>query len=128
MFHRRCSYVVSVILFYFVEQGPDVQGIVGLTNSLIAQLVKYVTTLWPNALKFLVEKVRKAFAASHSFSTENIGILEKLTSENLTKRWLTTSLVLSGRALVAKWRFFTPYTLSIRHCLPAQKEGTGRAG
>ena len=59
MFHRRCSNVVSVKLFYFVEQGPVVQGIVNLTNSLRAQLVKCFTTWWQNALTFLV---RKAFA------------------------------------------------------------------
>ena len=46
-------------------------------------MVKCFRTLLPNTLKFFVEKMREA---SHIFSTKNIGVLEKLTSENLTKR------------------------------------------
>ena len=43
--------------------------------------------------------MREAFAkASNIFSTKNICIFEKLTSENLTKRQLTTSLVLNNWA------------------------------
>ena len=38
--------------------------------------------------------------ASHIVSTKNIGIIEKITSENLTKLKLTTWLVLNNRALV----------------------------
>ena len=70
MFHRRCSNVF-VILFYFVEQGPVVQGIVSLTNSLRAQLVKCFAALWQNTLKFLV---RKAFAELLTVFNKNIGI------------------------------------------------------
>ena len=58
-------------------------------SSLRGQLVKCFMTLEPNTLKFFVEKMREAFAsakASLIFSTKNIGIFEKLTSENVTKR------------------------------------------
>ena len=67
-------------------QGPVVQSIISLTSSLRGQLVKCCTTLYPNTLKFFVEKMREAFAkASRIFTTKNSGIFEKLTSENLTK-------------------------------------------
>ena len=55
--------------------------------------------------EILVEKNERSFCnakASHIFSAKNIGIFEKLTSENLTKRLLTTSLVLNNRALDVK--------------------------
>ena len=42
--------------------GPVVQSIVSLTNTLRGHLVKCLTTLLPNILKFFVEKMRKAFA------------------------------------------------------------------
>ena len=80
-------------------QGPVVQSIISLTSSLGGQLVKRITTLSPNTLKFFVQKMREAFAkASHIFSTKNIGIYEILTFEILTKHELTTSLVLKNRA------------------------------
>ena len=40
--------------------------------------------------------------ASHSFSTKDIGLFEILTFKILTKRKLTTSLVLKNPALMAK--------------------------
>ena len=42
--------------------------------------------------------MREACKSFSHFSNKNIGIFEKLTSENLTKRKLTTSLVLNNRA------------------------------
>ena len=61
-------------------------------------------TLLPNTLKFFVEKNGRSFCtaakASHIVSTKNICIFEKLTSEILTKRSLTTLLVLNNRALL----------------------------
>ena len=54
-------------------QGPVVQSIVSLTSSLRGQLVKCFRTLSPKTLIFFVEKIREAFAASHIFSTKNIG-------------------------------------------------------
>ena len=72
-----------------VVLGPVVQSIVSLTSSLRDQLVKCFTTLLPNTLKFFAEKNERSFCnakASHIFSTKNIGIFEKLTYENLTKR------------------------------------------
>ena len=62
--------------------GSVVQSIVSLTRSLRGELVKCFTTSQPNTLIFFVEKMREA---SHIFSTKNIGIFEKLTSENSTK-------------------------------------------
>ena len=47
-----------------------------------------------------VEKMRAK--ASHSFSMKNIGVCQILTFEILTKRYLTTSLVLNNRALISK--------------------------
>ena len=50
-----------------------------------------------------VEKMREAFALQKPltfFSTKNIGIYQILTFEILTKRLLTTSLVLNNRAQV----------------------------
>ena len=56
-------------------------------SLLRGQLVKCFTTLYPNTLKFFVEKTREAFAlkAFHIFSTKNIGIFEILMFEILTK-------------------------------------------
>ena len=71
--------------------GPVVQSIVSLTSSLRGQLVKSFTTLQPNTLKFLVEKMRTA-KACHIFSRKNIGIFEKLPFENLMKK-LTNKVV-----------------------------------
>ena len=45
--------------------------------------LKCFMTLLLNTLIFFDEKMREA---SHIFSAKNIGIFEKLTSENLTKR------------------------------------------
>ena len=44
------------------DQGPVVQSFVSLTNPLRGQLIKCFTTLYPNTLKFFVEKMREAFA------------------------------------------------------------------
>ena len=44
------------------HQGPVVQSIVSITNSLRVQLVKCFTTLLPNTLIFFDEKIREAFA------------------------------------------------------------------
>ena len=71
------------------QQGPVVQSIVSLTSLLRGQLVKCFTTLLPNTLIFFDEKMREVFALQKLltfFSAKNIGIFEKLTSENLTKR------------------------------------------
>ena len=43
-------------------QGPVVQSIVSLTNSLRSHLVKCLTTLLPNTLIFFVERMKEAFA------------------------------------------------------------------
>ena len=68
------------------HQGAVVQSIVSLTSSLRGQLLKCLTTLLPNTLKFFVEKMRDSFAlASHIFSAKNIGIFEILTFEILTE-------------------------------------------
>ena len=49
----------------------------------------------------MLKKIREAFAvAPHILLTKNIGIFEKLTFENLTKRLLTTLLVLNNQAHV----------------------------
>ena len=42
--------------------GPVVHSFVSLTSSLRGQLVKCFTSLYPNTLKFFVEKMREAFA------------------------------------------------------------------
>ena len=66
-----------------------VQSSVSLTSLLRDQLVKCFRTLQPTTLIFFVGKMRKAFAVQKLFtffSTKNIGIFEKLTFENLTKR------------------------------------------
>ena len=63
------------------HQGPVVQSIVSLTSSLRGQLVKCFTTKYT---EIFVEK--NEGKASHIFSTKNIGIFEKLTSENLRRR------------------------------------------
>ena len=72
----------KVMLMGITFLGPVVQSIVSLMSSLRDQLVKCFTTLLPNTLKFFVEKAK----ASHVFSTKNIGIFEKITSENITNR------------------------------------------
>ena len=51
---------------------------------------------WKNDRSFCIAK------ASYIFSTKSIGLLQILTFEILTKRYLTTSLVLNDRALVLK--------------------------
>ena len=56
------------LIAYYVEQGPVVQSIISLTSSLSGQLLKNFTTLWPNTLKFFVEKMRKAFALQKLFT------------------------------------------------------------
>ena len=68
-------------------QGPVVQSIVSLRNSLRGQLLKCFTILKPNTLIFFVEKMREAAKAPHIFSAKNIGVpvFEILTSENLMK-------------------------------------------
>ena len=45
--------------------------------------------------------MREAFALSHFFSTENVGVFELLTFEILRKRELTMSLVLNSLRLVS---------------------------
>ena len=63
--------------------GPVLQSIVCLTSSLKDQLVKCFTSLYLNTLIFFVVKNERSFA---HFFNKKIGIFEKLTSENLTKR------------------------------------------
>ena len=46
----------------YIHMGPVVQSIVSLTSLLRGQLVKCFTTLYPDTLKFFVEKMREAFA------------------------------------------------------------------
>ena len=48
----------------YVDQGPIVQSIVSLTNSLRDQLVKCFTTLYPNILIFLLTKSGKLLHCS----------------------------------------------------------------
>ena len=84
----------------FRNPGPVVHSIVSLTSSLTGQVIKSFTTYNEIHFFFLVEKMLEAFAkASHIFTTKNIGIFEQLTFENLTKRFLTMSLVLNNRIL-----------------------------
>ena len=45
-----------------VSLGPVVQSIVSLTSLLRGQLVKCFTTLLPNTMTFLLEKMGEAFA------------------------------------------------------------------
>ena len=81
---------VHVLLYHpFRPQGPVVKSILSLTSSLKGQLVKLFTTLLPNTLIVFVEKMRIAF---HIFSTKNIGLLEILMFEILTKM-LTNDIV-----------------------------------
>ena len=66
---------------------PVVQSIISLTSSLRDQIVKslYFITKYT---EMFVENMREVFAMQklHNFFNKNIGIFEKLTSENLTKR------------------------------------------
>ena len=83
-----------------------VQSIVSLASSLKGQLVKCYVTLKTNTLIFYVEKKERSFCiakASHIFSTKNIGTFHILTFEILTKRSLTTSLVLNNHVQIAKY-------------------------
>ena len=57
---------------HFIELGPVVQSIVSLTSSLRGQLIKCFTTLYPNTLIFLVEKMREAFALLFTFFQQKI--------------------------------------------------------
>ena len=78
----------AINIFMTNELGPVVQSIVSLKSSLRGKLVKCFTTLKPTTLIFF-SKDERSFCtakASHIFSTKNIGIFEKLLSENLTKR------------------------------------------
>ena len=57
--------------------------------------------------------MREAFALQKLFTffqQTNIGIFEKLTSKNLTKRLLTTSLVLNNWAQISSLPVFVCYT------------------
>ena len=69
--------------------GPVFQSIVSLTSPLRGQLVKCITTLYPNTLIFFVEKLREAlFLHCKSFSrffNKNIVIHEILMFEILMK-------------------------------------------
>ena len=67
---------------------------------------------------FLLLKMREACTAkaSHIFSTQNNGVFWILTFEFLTKRELTTSLVLNNRALVEK---------TVRHLLKLSRLVSG---
>ena len=65
----------------FGSQGPVVLSIVSLTSWLRGQFVKCFTTLKPNTLMFVVEKMREA---SHIFSTK-MCVFQILTYEILKK-------------------------------------------
>ena len=72
--------------------------------------------------------MREAFAMQKLltfFSAKNIGIFEELTSENLTKRYLTTALVLYNRAqndkpfeLYVFWSPDTESSIKLTFCEP----------
>ena len=83
-FDKKYGDLVQDEIREIIDLGPVVKSIVSLTSSLRGQLIKCFMTLEPNTLIFFVEKMREAFA-SPIFSTKNIGIFEKLTSQNLTK-------------------------------------------
>ena len=66
LFQNKIPMNINLVLQNFntnlyVVLGPVVQSIVSLTSSLRGQLVKCFTTLYPNTLKFFVEKMREAF-------------------------------------------------------------------
>ena len=67
-------------------QGPVVQSIVSLTSSLRGQLIKCFTTLYPNTLKFFVEKMWEAFALQKLLTFFQQKILALFTFEILMKR------------------------------------------
>ena len=121
--HYCCPYIFDSTLFHGTTRflsitwksleanasanlGPVVQSIVSLTSSLRGQLVKSFTTLSRNTLKFFIEKMRSfcSAKASHIFQQKNNGVFQILTFEILTKRYLTTSLVLNNRALDFMYR------------------------
>ena len=56
-----------MLLGRIIEQVPVVQ------SSLRGQLIKCLTTLYPNTLIFLLKKMGEA---SHIFSTKNIGVFQ----------------------------------------------------
>ena len=65
-FYRRLAGAIdSIVLFAKSEvpghndQGPVVQGIVGLTSSLRGEVFKCFMTLWPKTMIFLLEKWEK---------------------------------------------------------------------
>ena len=63
----------------YKDHDPVVQSIVSLTNLFRGQLIKCVTTLYPHALIFFVEKMREAFALqnlSHFFNKKYSCILD----------------------------------------------------
>ena len=68
---------------YITGLGHVVQSIVSLTSWLRGQLLKCFMTLLPNTSIFIVEKI--SAKASHIFATKNIGELQVLTFEILTK-------------------------------------------
>ena len=86
------------------DHDPVVQSIVSLTISLRHKCVKQISAKVTNTLLFFVEKnVRILCSAkdSHIFSTKNNSVFVILTFEILTKRYLTTSLVLNNWAHIA---------------------------
>ena len=95
-FYINCCKIYSIK--NSVDQGPVVQSIIILTNSLRSQLVKCFMTLKPNTLKFFVEKMREAFALLKLLTCFNKKILAYLryfkTFEILTSH-LTNNVVSS---------------------------------
>ena len=82
----------------FGGQGPVVQSIVSLTSSLRDQLVKCFTlTKYTDIFVKKLVKLLQCESFSQFFNT-NIGVFQILTFEILTKRSLTTSLIVNNQA------------------------------
>ena len=85
-YKKTLSLNYSCYPFFTEAQGPVVQSIVSLANSLRGQLAKCFITKYTN---IFFQKSERSFCdakASHNFSTKNVGAFEILMFEILTKR------------------------------------------
>ena len=90
----------------FIELEPVVQSIVSLTTSSRHQLVKYMPTKLSNTLLFIFSFLKKCENLLHCkrfshFFNKNNSVFVIFKFEHLTKRYLTTSLILSNRPLIS---------------------------
>ena len=82
----RYTFILGALILQWPSRslGSVVQSIVSLTSSLRGQLVKYVTPLLLNTLKFFVEKMREALALQKLltlFQQKYWQILDTLTND-----------------------------------------------